>query len=259
MPPALTLPPAHPSSPGVDRPLLDSLDRIACCESLRTFCEEASALVDAQFPGGQSGTLLTELRDFRGEVFVQGEGWHGRDSVMMDRIRRHQSDHPFPKVFLGQKRSMTLVLSRMVNLRVFKRSSLYRDIFKPWGAVDSLGIYLPLRSGELALVMNYSPAPYSEETVETARKLQRILAAQVLRFGSVASHPPPRAEELLSKLTPRERDVLHWVAAGKRNAEIATILGLSPLTVRRHLENIFAKLGVETRMEAAQCWSSSGL
>jgi DNA-binding CsgD family transcriptional regulator len=53
------------------------------------------------------------------------------------------------------------------------------------------------------------------------------------------------------ELSPREREILHWVGEGKRNAEIATILQLSPLTVRKHLENIFSKLGVETRTAAA--------
>jgi DNA-binding CsgD family transcriptional regulator len=41
------------------------------------------------------------------------------------------------------------------------------------------------------------------------------------------------------------------VAEGKTNAETATILGLSPRTVDKHLEHIYVKLGVETRMAAA--------
>lgn len=53
------------------------------------------------------------------------------------------------------------------------------------------------------------------------------------------------------RLTPREREVLDLVADGKTNAEIATSLWVSPGTVRRHLENVFAKLGVHTRTAAA--------
>ena len=51
-------------------------------------------------------------------------------------------------------------------------------------------------------------------------------------------------------LTPREREVLSWVARGKTNAEIACLLWLSPSTVRKHLENVYAKLGVGTRTAA---------
>jgi DNA-binding CsgD family transcriptional regulator len=52
-------------------------------------------------------------------------------------------------------------------------------------------------------------------------------------------------------LTTRERQVLAWVARGKTNPEIAEILCIAPTTVRRHLENIYAKLGVRTRTAAA--------
>ena len=53
------------------------------------------------------------------------------------------------------------------------------------------------------------------------------------------------------QLTPRELEVLNWVAKGKTNRDIADILGMSPRTVNKHLEHIFVKLGVETRAAAA--------
>jgi DNA-binding CsgD family transcriptional regulator len=51
-------------------------------------------------------------------------------------------------------------------------------------------------------------------------------------------------------LTRRENEILEWVARGKTNPEIAVILGIAPTTVRRHLENVYAKLGVHTRTAA---------
>jgi DNA-binding CsgD family transcriptional regulator len=51
-------------------------------------------------------------------------------------------------------------------------------------------------------------------------------------------------------LTPRERDILAWVARGNTNPEIAEILWIAPATVRKHLENVYAKLGVRTRTAA---------
>jgi DNA-binding CsgD family transcriptional regulator len=57
-----------------------------------------------------------------------------------------------------------------------------------------------------------------------------------------------RREEV--QLTAREREVLAWVAQGKTNAEIARLLWLAPSTVRKHLENVYAKLGVGTRTAA---------
>ena len=52
-------------------------------------------------------------------------------------------------------------------------------------------------------------------------------------------------------LTPREAEVLSWVAKGKTNRDVADILGMSPRTVNKHLEHVFEKLGVETRAAAA--------
>lgn len=51
-------------------------------------------------------------------------------------------------------------------------------------------------------------------------------------------------------LTPRESEVLAWVAKGKTNADVGKILGLSDRTVQKHLEHIYQKLGVETRTTA---------
>jgi len=53
------------------------------------------------------------------------------------------------------------------------------------------------------------------------------------------------------KLTPKEAQVLYWVAQGKTNRDIGDIVGSSAMTVKKHLERVFAKLGVETRTAAA--------
>jgi DNA-binding response OmpR family regulator/DNA-binding CsgD family transcriptional regulator len=60
-----------------------------------------------------------------------------------------------------------------------------------------------------------------------------------------------QAISLSFKLTAREAEVLYWVVKGKINRDIGDILGTSPMTVKKHLERVFAKLGVETRTAAA--------
>ena len=59
------------------------------------------------------------------------------------------------------------------------------------------------------------------------------------------------AMTLAFKLTSREAEVLYWVVKGKTNRDIGDILGSSPATVKKHLEHVFTKLGVETRTAAA--------
>jgi DNA-binding CsgD family transcriptional regulator len=53
-------------------------------------------------------------------------------------------------------------------------------------------------------------------------------------------------------LTSRELEVFSWLREGKRNSEIATILGCARRTVDKHVENILRKTGAETRTAAAR-------
>lgn len=63
----------------------------------------------------------------------------------------------------------------------------------------------------------------------------------------------------LWRLTPREAEVLCWLAQGKRNGEIGHLLGVSPRTVQKHLEHIYEKLGVQTRTAAVLYVLTKGL
>lgn len=62
--------------------------------------------------------------------------------------------------------------------------------------------------------------------------------------------PPGPAALMALGLTAREAEVMYWIAQGKSNPDIATILGANVRTVHKHVEHIFQKLGVETRNAA---------
>jgi len=88
-----------------------------------------------------------------------------------------------------------------------------------------------LRRGDKSLRLKFSRHPRSERMV------------LMIEEGAA---PAPGAD-----LTQREREVQEWLAQGKSNAEIGIILGISVHTVKRHVERILAKLGVENRCAAA--------
>ena len=73
----------------------------------------------------------------------------------------------------------------------------------------------------------------------------------LLRLSKEAGTAPPSEFTSELGLTTREGEVLAWLSKGKTNRDIAQILGLSPRTVDKHLEQIYAKLGVENRTAAA--------
>ncbi len=85
-----------------------------------------------------------------------------------------------------------------------------------------------------------------------ARKGVATLSAESALPGSV-----PASDVSPPGLTLREGEVMHWLACGKTDAEIAALLSISPRTVQKHLEHIYVKLGVETRTAAVMRTSTS--
>lgn len=104
---------------------------------------------------------------------------------------------------------------------------------------------------------------YVTKPIQTDEVLARVAAhlrtSRILLSARASSQPTAPslddepAHRLLSarfQLTGREVEVLRWVACGKTNRDIGTILDLSPRTVNKHLEHVYVKLGVETRTAA---------
>jgi len=78
------------------------------------------------------------------------------------------------------------------------------------------------------------------------------VARRVLdEFGQLRSAIPSSEADVYSDLTPREREVLRLVASGRANKEIGAQLGISERTVKTHISNIFSKLELTDRTQAA--------
>jgi CheY-like chemotaxis protein/DNA-binding CsgD family transcriptional regulator len=94
-------------------------------------------------------------------------------------------------------------------------------------------------------------------TARGARQLVATLQGRTLDddwlvvLREVSDAATVEATMLAFGLTLRESEVLYWVAKGKTNRDIGDILGSSPATVKKHLERVYEKLGVETRTAAA--------
>lgn len=80
------------------------------------------------------------------------------------------------------------------------------------------------------------------------------VALRWLRVDALLVRPLPPASgsapQLVEPLSEREREVLRLIAAGLSNAQIAASLCVAPSTVKTHINNIYGKLGVETRLQA---------
>jgi predicted ATPase/DNA-binding CsgD family transcriptional regulator len=86
-----------------------------------------------------------------------------------------------------------------------------------------------------------------------------IKALRDLGARRIPRGPRPSTRAHVASLTAREAEVLQLLMAGRRNAEIADVLFLSPKTVEHHVSSILAKLGVRSRFEAVDAARALGL
>lgn len=148
-------------------------------------------------------------------------------------------------------------LSDFVEMRRFRSSRIYAEWFRPQH-VESLitvGLDSPLSHTKVFLLArsdgrDFDPA---DNLVLDVVRPYLALRYEAARRGVES---PVGCGDLT--LTPRERQILALVAEGKTNGHIADELYIARGTVRRHLENAYAKLGVHTRTAAVRAAAALG-
>ncbi len=107
------------------------------------------------------------------------------------------------------------------------------------------------RSGMDLGADDYLTKPVAKADLLSAIAARLKRSEQALSSGSLTPNFDSFQPLLALGLTPRVAEVLLWVAQGKTNADIATILQISEWTVKKHVLEIFERLGVETRTAAS--------
>ncbi|HEY2278189.1 MAG TPA: response regulator transcription factor [Streptosporangiaceae bacterium] len=115
-------------------------------------------------------------------------------------------------------------------------------------------VYEALRAGASGFLLKDSPRHDLIAAIRAAAAGDALLAPSVTRrlIEAFARRPPEVAPSpsRVASLTARERDVLLLLARGRSNAEIATTLFVSEATVKTHVGNVLAKLGLRDRVQA---------
>jgi DNA-binding CsgD family transcriptional regulator len=126
---------------------------------------------------------------------------------------------------------------------------LYRHVYAPMGVEDQLAVMLPAPPGTvIGIAINRDRRGFSENERELLELIRPHLG-QAFRDATARSSPEPLSEEQLSGLglTSRQAEIVRGLAEGLSAREIAERLTISPNTVRRHVANVYATLGVHSR------------
>jgi DNA-binding CsgD family transcriptional regulator len=216
------------------------------------------------FPGESHGIVVREFTQGHRTWYLQASPSAGAPPTpgLLSSFREFVPANPFQLTGAGT----TLALVNVVTRASLHPLDRYQDFHRPLGAENDFDIGLRHREAVICAavlrrhrdftrqecgLMN-ALRPHLQQAWRNAEALEDIKARAAVAGASMPEWNPEPLE-IRFGLTPRESEVLIWVAQGKTNGDVAAILGIRPNTVRTHLERVFAKLGVETRHAASLC------
>ena len=233
----------------------DELDALA-----RAAVEALSALVASEI----TTLSVCDLRSGRREVIGTPVGAiSAGDRASFD---RHFREHPLVRYHADQRGPGARRISDSLSFARFRDTALYSDYYRRIGIdhVVALPVFVDERrlisfvlnrrgrdfSDRECLLLDVVGAPLARLYLQAAerRGLRQSLHSALALLRRDESALP--SSDGMQRLTPREAEVLRWLAAGKTDRDIAALLACSPRTVQKHLERIYIKLGVETRTAA---------
>jgi len=195
---------------------------------------------------------LNELdwRHRRARLIGLGPAWNAQGEEIYD-----EDEHPafwehfWPTIScsyterIPRLRHEVMVTEDFYRARQWHSTGLYTDYLGPGGIDKCLTMPLPGPPGiARRLTFMRGPGPSFTDQHRSAATLLQPHITDALRLQT--------RQVAIRSLTARQQELLRLVAAGHANHAIARQLGLSPGTVRKHLENTFARLDVASRTEA---------
>lgn len=193
------------------------------------------------------------LRMFLGldpEIEVIGEAKNGAEAVEQVRLTR-------PDVVL-----MDLLMPVMGGIEAIAKiraEAPETEVVAMTSVLEDSAVVGAVRAGAIGYLLKDTDGPALCAAIKAAAAGQVQLAPEAaVRLMREVQAPAPAAGKG-EALTERETDVLKLVAKGQANKEIAAELGIGEKTVKTHVSNLLAKLGVQSRTQAALHAAKAGL
>lgn len=166
------------------------------------------------------------------------------------RLLEVYQQNPIYPYIQGGGKGPVVRLSDISTRSALHRTDFYQDIFRPLEIEHQMTVLLP-RAGWITTLTINRDDDFPQELVDLLNLASRhIILAH--RTSQLIDEIPDSTGPILPDLTRRENEVFRWMAEGKRNGEIALILGCSVRTVEKHVEHILRKTSAETRGAAVR-------
>ena len=186
---------------------------------------------------------LREVEEINSQIKVVGEAGNGAEALKEAASLR-------PNVILLDYRLQD-ISGHEVCRRIKEKQPSVHVLFLSSYAAEST-VRAALDAGAAGYLLKENDAHKIVEAILTVSRggkvVDPMLASTLFAAADVAGASPARK---LGALSAQETRVLQEVATGKTDKEIADVLGLQTKTVRNYLDNLFVKLGVHTRTQAA--------
>ena len=197
---------------------------------------------------GPGGTSLTVLRP-------QIENFEPLRQVFF----KHAHEHPSLNHLIETGDTRAVKTSDFVAQPEFRSRGIYREFYRKLRVRYQLTFAFKTETGALGFV---AVSRWHRDFTEQERAVLTLFrphfiqayhrAATRTSSNGNGNHRANGGAAAEWNLSTREREVLHWLADGKTNAEIARILGVSLATVKTHVGRVLEKLQVETRTGACR-------
>ncbi|HEX3737349.1 MAG TPA: helix-turn-helix transcriptional regulator [Solirubrobacterales bacterium] len=213
---------------------------------------------------GADGVIVVGGRDWMAETAVEVRDPGVYPAGLLEALAHCWRDHPVmvPDLAVADRRARRL--SDHVAPREWLRRDLFNDFYRPLGMLHELSAQLAWgpAGSSCCIALHRAGRDFGGRELELLellaphlRAARARIAAESRSVGPAASLDEGWAAAALARrlpITAREAEVLAHLAAGRTNRGIAEELGISRHTVVRHVEHLYAKLGVHTRAAATR-------
>lgn len=241
--------------------LLEALNLLYECRSAKTLPDTVQQVLTATIPcdltGWYDATQEHTVRSYDHRMRPLTTPFDEFDRYLQSFFRLH----PFTRYMMNGGKDTVLRLSDFSPSEDFLRNPLFMALNTPHHQyVIGARLNRP-EDGFIALVCSRVNRDFDAQEMlllDTVMKhIQRHATVLGLLPTDGTESSVPEQSTCRKKLTEafgltsREEEIAYWVSMGKTNSDIAVILGISPHTVRTHLQNIFVKISIETRAALA--------